>query len=436
MRKQRGRKVISAMLVCALAVGMVNLAGCQKKEAESPTEITLMHGWGGTLKTHNTMQQIYNNFSKENPDIILKCTPYSDSSIAVEKANDMLAVGKMPDVISTNGLSYYVYNAVKRDMAMDLMPYIKEDKGFADTIYPSVLDAWTTGQGQIYTIPDALEVAGYWYNEAYLKAAQMVGADGKVRLPATWTEFFDMVEQLKEWGEKSNEASSVCALEPIQISEYLFQARLAGMESGGDAGAEGIPVENDPDTISRVLEDINQLCLKSQSVDNIETARQNFSDGKSMIYFNGVWESDALSDSSRAEQFRYAAYPTDSGESLAYVSPSSGYVLAKQTDEKKAEASIRFLKYMLSEKVQTEIAVKTGQAPSNPNIDRAQVKKDNPLFGNAINVAYEADIQIKTIWSAWPEERLEVVKQFCAAARTSWNENMGKEMSRQLNEIQ
>ena len=109
------RAVKAKHLLLVLGVVWVSVfGGCSNQEEESPIEITLMHGWGGTLKTHNTMQQIYAEFSEKNPDIVLKCTPYSDSSIAVETANDMLAVGKMPDIINTNGLSYYVANAVKQ----------------------------------------------------------------------------------------------------------------------------------------------------------------------------------------------------------------------------------------------------------------------------------------------------------------------------------
>lgn len=63
-------------------------------------EITLLHGWGGTLQTHRVMQEIYQEFQDENPDIVFTCIASSDSSIAVDNANELLAVGKTPDIVS------------------------------------------------------------------------------------------------------------------------------------------------------------------------------------------------------------------------------------------------------------------------------------------------------------------------------------------------
>ena len=105
----------------------------------------------------------------------------------------------------------------------------------------------------------------------------------------------------------------------------------------------------------------------------------------------------------------YANYPTESGESLSYISPSSGYVLFDSYDEKKKEASIRFLKYMLSEEVQLKLALETGQAPSNPNVDLAVIREEYPLLGNALEQAHAADIQIKTITSVWNSGVMETI---------------------------
>lgn len=426
--KKKGR---ASVLVVSLIVSLACIGGCQKKEDEKPIEITFMHGWGGSLKTHYTMQQIYEEFSRENPDIILKSKPYPDSSIAVEKANDMLAVGRMPDIISTNGLSYYVTNAVKRKMAMDLIPYLKKDAAFGSQIHPSIYETWTNEAGQLYTIPDVLEVAGYWYNSAYLEQAGVVDTYGRAKVPATWDEFFAMTDQLQAWA--GAQEIAVCSLDLLQLSENLFQARLAGEGENGRAASENSGTVLNVETVNQTMTDLRRLCESSVRVDSIENARQNFMDGKSVLYFNGVWESDALSDSARQSAFQYAAYPTNSGERLSYVSPSSGYVLAVQSDERKQEACLRFLKYMLSEKVQMELAAKTGQAPSNPEVNFKKVKKETPMFADAVSIAYDADIQIKTIVSVWSEEKVSIVRTYCESVQQVWSEDMSAKMTEYLN---
>lgn len=48
------------------------------------------------------------------------------------------------------------------------------------------------------------------------------------------------------------------------------------------------------DTLEHTLYDLKTIGQESRWVDNIENARHSFSDGPSMIYFNGVWKSGVL----------------------------------------------------------------------------------------------------------------------------------------------
>ena len=202
---------------------------------------------------------------------------------------------------------------------------------------------------------------------------------------------------------------SVFTLDKALVIEFLFLARLAGEGEEGLAAAcsSGTDLENA--LLKETLDDIKNMNKYSIKAPNVENARQCFKDGKSVIYFNGVWEAELLEESRIQEQYDYANYPTNSGESLSYVSASAGYVLAKQEDARKEEACIRFLKYLLSADVQKKIAVETKQAPSNPNIDKQEIMKSSPLLGRAIDTAYRADIQIETIRSVWKDEQIDTI---------------------------
>lgn len=144
---------------------------------------------------------------------------------------------------------------------------------------------------------------------------------------------------------------------------------------------------------------------------SIDNARQYFLDGKSAVYFNGVWDSELLGSSSIKEDVAYANYPTKDGRSVAYISPSSGYVIYKNEDPKKQEACIRFLKYMLSEEVQKKMAMETGQAPSNPNVSGNEIKEGYPLLGEALELANDADIHIKAISLSWGNDAVDDLSQ-------------------------
>lgn len=407
--KNRTVKSLQFLTIVSISLSIF-LCGCKEQETEAPVEITIVSGWGGTFRSHEVMREIYEEFDRQNPDIKLNCVPYSDNTIAVEKAIDMMAVGNAPDIVSTNGLSSYLEYAVNCEEAMDLMPYLEADKEWKEQIHPAVFETWLTKDGALYTIPDALEVAGYWYNEAYLLQAGITDEHGEVQIPKTWTEFMGMLEKLQEWTKQEQKDIHVAILEEDQLKNSFFLARLAGGSPEGLEAVLGAKQISAKELLYGTVNDMKQLSAYSEVAKNIEDARQKFADGKSVIYFSGVWEVDELIQSSYKDQIRYANYPTYNGKSLSYVSASSGYVITKQTNEKKAEACIRFMKYILSEEVQERIAVMTSQAPSNQKIENELIARENPMLGQSLNEAYSADIQIPTIYSVWNESQIEAIR--------------------------
>lgn len=404
------RKSMKRALSIALGLLlMVLLVGCGRKEETEAVHLTFVHGWGGTMNAHSVMQEIYDDFNVQNSDIVLSSQPSSDSTIAVEKANDLLALDEMPNIVSTNGQSFYVENALKRGKLLNLMPYIQADEEFLKMIHPSVLEAWSDSEGKLYTLPDALEVMGYWYNERYFKEAGIVDENGNVALPTTWEEFYEACEKLEAWNQQSGVLYGVYALENVQVVENLFLARLAGESSEGLRMATTSPSTYDTEVFRTVVADFSNIYRYSKNTDRLENARQYFVDGSTAIYFNGVWESEIIKNSVHCDEIAYANYPTNYGKTLSYVSSSSGYVVYDSADEHENEAEIRFLKYMLSEEIQTRLATETGQAPSNPQVDNQVIAKKDQVLGNALETAHGAEIQLRTITSVWNSETIEIL---------------------------
>lgn len=396
-------------IIILLVILLFLLTGCQMTEEIEPIHLSFIHGWGGTLRAHSIMQEIYDDFDDMNDDIILSSQPSSDSSIAVEKANDLLALDEMPNIVSTNGQYYYVENAVKRGKLLDLMYYIRNDAEFMKLIHPSVLSVWTNTDGSLYTVPDALEVMGFWYNEKYFVEAGIVDENGEVLLPKTWTEFYDVCERLEKWNEETKVLESVYALENVQVVENLFLARLGGDGTEGLILATDSPDSYDTETFRAVVKDFSNIYKYSKNTDSLENARQYFIEGSTAMYFNGVWESEIIQNCKINNEIAYANYPTNYGMMLSYVSPSSGYVVYDCPDERENEAAIRFLKYMLSAEIQTRLATETGQAPSNLNVDNQVIAEKYPVLGNALEIAHNAGIQLKTITSVWSSEVIDII---------------------------
>lgn len=388
------------------------LLGCSIEQEREKIEITLMHGWGDSTSNHIAMRQIYKDFEKANPDITLIFDSSPDLSIVIDKANDKLAANKMPDIISTNGVSNFLTNAMIKDKALNLKPYIDADEQFQADIHPAVFKAWLKDD-EIYTLPDALEVIGYWYNEEILRLAG-VTEDGSplsgVKLPETWEQFKLVCEKIERWAEQTNNEISAIHLEDDQ-NLILLGARMVDETKDRGVSIDKWLYHLSSNELQTTVEDLrvfNQF-QKDNKMNRMDIL-QTFKNGKLAFFIGGVWESDQLSLQENSDVFNYATFPTSEGKSVAYVSASSGYVIGNTGDPKKIEACVRFLKYMLSSEVQQRIVIETKQAPSNPKVDMQWIKASVPMLGNALEIATQADIQIPTLYSLYDEATLEIVK--------------------------
>ena len=77
-------------------------------------------------------------------------------------------------------------------------------------------------------------------------------------------------------------------------------------------------------------------------------------------------------------------------------------MLGNTEDEKKREAAIGFVKYMLSKPVQERILRETEQMPANPEIDLGDYAEKMPRFYHAVEVVKEADCRIEVPDNLWP----------------------------------
>ena len=164
--------VMKKRQLCGLLVLLcIFLTACSAAAETEPVSISFMHGWGGNGADHVGMRELFAEFEAENPDIHIVYDTSPDLGIVMEKAADMLAVDKTPNIISTNGNVQYVSNATKKGVALDLTPYLQEDATFASDVSPQILQALQEPDGAVYTLPDAVEYIGYWYNASLFQQA-------------------------------------------------------------------------------------------------------------------------------------------------------------------------------------------------------------------------------------------------------------------------
>ena len=91
------RKSKRIFIICMIGA-VFFLSGCSERK-EKQVEITVMHGWGSTEMDHKEMQKIYSDFQKKYPDISLNLIAMPTGKEMVERAEDRILVGDLPDVI-------------------------------------------------------------------------------------------------------------------------------------------------------------------------------------------------------------------------------------------------------------------------------------------------------------------------------------------------
>ena len=388
--KNKVKKLLLLMwilLICCI------LSSCEKEKKK--VTITVIHSWGGTETDHVAMRQIYEQFQNENPDINLRLISMPTRNETLRKVEDMIMVGDTPDIIAFSGMGENsIYNfMVENNMALDIQPYLEEDLEFDRDVSETNKKYWTTGAGDLYTVVDVLSLSGgYWYNEEILEKA------GIKQLPETWNEFIDMCNRINEWSKE--ESTEVKPLRPSAEGYVYFMDHMLFSEK--DSVSE-ISDEDFVDTLKK-MESIYHFSKFENTSYSYRDETRLFNEGRIAIYVNGVWGAPMISEKIHA---KYALLPTNDGISMSCESASLGYVLGKSGSKEREDASVRFLKYILSKKVQTQILERTEQFPANPNISLEKYKNEKNRMYQAATLVLDAERKIEipdNVWSASQKE--------------------------------
>lgn len=381
------KKAIIKILILMGICGM--LAGCGSTK-DDVVEITMIHGWGSTEYDHVVMRQIYEEFEKVHPEIHLNMVAMPSSTDVISKVGDLLTVGEIPDIVFTGGdgrESIYSF-MVEEGYAVDLMPYILEDQEFRANVSPVIMENWTTETGNLYTVSDVLLMGGYWYNEEIFEKA---GIDS---IPGTWEEWIEACRKIK----KSDGKTVPIILDSNHIS-YLMTTILADEELAQLKEAKNSKIQVNSTSFDKMLSRLREISEYATLAGdyNYRDTLASFNAGESAIYINGVWANFMIDDNLKVA---YAPFPSDDGNGIATKSACVGYILGNTGDEKRIDASVKFLKYMLSEEVAVKIMEKTGQMPSNPNVEITEESVGSRLY-QAVTCVENAGLIIETPENLW-----------------------------------
>lgn len=390
-------KIIGIFLLFGVVI--FQLAGCGTKEKES-VKITIIHGWGSTEADHIAMRQIYQDFEKEHPEIHLNMISMPSSADVVSKVGDLLTTGQIPDIVFTAGDGREsIYNfMVEKGYAVDLIPYIEEDEEFRKNISPSNLKYWMTEERELYTISDVLLMGGYWYNCNLFEQA------GIKEPPKDWEEWEEACKKLKDLGNHWAPKMDPMILDTDHIV-YLTNAILCEKNRTALDNISRDLINVQSPSFRKTLEQLKGISGYADIINtySFRDALDSFNKGETAIYINGIWANSMINSKL---DVAYAPFPSRSGDGISMISSCVGYIIGNTEDDKRIQASVEFLKYMLSEPVAKRILEETGQVPSNPNVNITEDTKNERLY-QAVSSLSKAGITIEipaNIWNSRLEE--------------------------------
>ena len=401
----KGKAIRLSWLVLGFLLLGGILVSCKKAPAqEPPVEIKFMHGWGGNGTDHIAMRDIFEGFQQLHPQVKVVVDSAPDISVVIDKACDMLAVDRMPDIISTNGRGIYVANATAKGTALNLTPHILNDQELYNSVPQALLSQIKNNQ-PLYSIPDVLEVQALWYNRSILEEAGLLQPGES--LPTDWDDFMILCQKLVEWSQQTGRQIMPFALDQ-QRYLTIFMALLASR--GGEDYLKQLSqgyLDGGMIQSLELLRDLSRFSWPDHFPLGINDGRQAFVDGRSVFFLYGVCDNMVFAGTDLEKDIGYSPYPGLNGVTVSYVSLSEGYVISSMASQTQQSVCLDFLKYILSEEVQTRIVEETLQVPLNPAVKVELIREAQPLLGMALEEAYKAQVQVPTVYSLWHESVIE-----------------------------
>lgn len=168
-------------------------AATEAPATEAPAEKVTVTWWHITTKDPglSDWQKMADDYMAAHPNVNIEITVLENEAFKT-KLTTVLQSGDPPDIFQSwggGGFNQQVQAGLLKDITADL----DADPAWKDSFAPGALGVYSY-QGKNYGVPWDMGMVGFWYNKDLFTQA---GIDTP---PATWTEFLEAVQKLKDAG--------------------------------------------------------------------------------------------------------------------------------------------------------------------------------------------------------------------------------------------
>lgn len=392
------QKLLKCGLVCLVASTFLAACGSTSKESEEKmasggdeTVLEFYHGYHHSEKewpVAQVMRDLYDEFAKQHADSGITFKPIPISGSLVDTMNNKVASGEFPDVIDLAGQAVSLA-AIEQGLVLDQKPFIDEN-GLEKHVGLNYMQ--NDMDGKIYTVHEQLFTMGLWYNADIFKKAN-------AKTPEQWESWDDFVKAM----EAVRKVDGTYAFGAGEPAIRLLNTLLGLTEEGRALLDKPMTKE----TIeSKAFVDALKAVMMAVQANGSENAggdanaySTDFSEGKSAVFFNGVWAAGGMVENPALQPGIYAG-------GVAISSSGGGITISDTMSDKEKELALEFMEYMTSDEVQKVIFEKVGANPSNENVDVDAIAASSSdetvkLLGKAVSQVKNAKYTVKTISDAW-----------------------------------
>jgi raffinose/stachyose/melibiose transport system substrate-binding protein len=304
-------------------------------------------------------QQVADDFTAAHPNVTIEveAMAHEDMTTQLEAA---FQSGNMPDIYMERGggeLRAHVEAGLTQDISESAADTI-------DTIGPAVA-GWQV-DGKTYGLPFSLGVVGFWYNT-------QIWADNGVEPPATWDEFYTVIDTLKANGVTP---LSVGAGDQWPLAHYYYYFALR--ECSQETLTDGLTNYNfDDPCFLKAAEDLktfvdsepfNDGFLATVAQEGATSASGLLANGQVSAEMQGHWEPgvmQGLNDGEPVANIDWFPFPAiEGGDGDPAAAIGGGDAWAASADA--PPEAVEFMQYLLSDEVQSGFAELNMGLPTNP----------------------------------------------------------------------
>jgi multiple sugar transport system substrate-binding protein len=363
------RKLLTIILCC----GLFLISGCQSnpKINSNITTITLWHGVNPP-ENRDVFNELIAQFNQQHSDIEVEALYIGQPDAQLPKIFAATVSGEAPDML------WFVPQLTGELNKLGVLLPLEDwfNNSPIKTEVDSAMFESMTLDGHILSIPFATNNAAIFYRPDLFKEV------GITETPKTWEEFKDAAKKLTQDTNNDGRIDRQGVFLSLGKGEWTVFTWLPFIYSGGgELISNNKPNLVTPSAIKALQLGADLVAENYAMLSPPERGYEidNFISGKVAMQITGPWTLGQLATTN----LDYNVFPFPVLEKPAAVIGGENLFVFKSND-KREQASKKFLEYVLSEEFQTTWALKTGYLPINLKSQQSKeyqkFVRDNPVL--------------------------------------------------------